>query len=222
MTESTRITETVATEHDRATTWVVRSASESDIDGVGIAVEELLLELGGRPPSPIGLRDAVRALIEDESQGVLLVAESVQGDIVGFLGVSWQIAARIPGRYGTIQELWVHPAWRSREVGAELLAALRGVARERGVARIEVGLPSERFPQLQATEAFYRANGFEPVGVRMKLALGEERDEGPGKERDEEPGERRDDEPGGEPGEELDESDGPSSDGSDHDMEEHR
>jgi GNAT superfamily N-acetyltransferase len=152
----------------------VRRANEHDVDDVGIAVEELLLELGGKPPSPAALREAARALIFDDSLGVLLVAESMQGNIVGFLGVSWQTAVRIPGRYGLIQELWVHPGWRSHLVGAELLAALRDVARRSGVSRIEVGLPGERFASLVATEAFYRANGFQEIGMRMKLLLDDE------------------------------------------------
>jgi GNAT superfamily N-acetyltransferase len=157
-------------------TWIVRHATHEDSDQVGIAVEELLLELGGKPPHPVALRDAICALIADRSLGELVVAESEQGDIVGFLGVSWQTAVRIPGRYGLIQELWVHPSWRSREIGGGLLGALNAVARANGIERIEVGLPSERFPQLGATEAFYRANGFEPVGLRMKLLLDDGRD----------------------------------------------
>lgn len=152
-------------------TWTVRRASSRDVDQMGIAVEELLLELGGKPPHPVALRDAICAVIADRSLGELIVAESEQGEIVGFLGVSWQTAVRIPGRYGSIQELWVHPGWRSREVGKELLQGLEELARQSGISRIEVGLPSERFARLQETEAFYRANGFEEIGLRMKLLL---------------------------------------------------
>lgn len=152
---------------------VVRRATEQDVGDVAIAVEELLLELGGRPPAADELRETARRLIADDALGLLLVAESEHGEIVGFLGVSWQTAVRIPGRYGLIQELWVHPAWRSRQIGAELLYGLAGMARSRGISRIEVGLPSERFAQRDATEAFYRANGFEPIGLRMKLLLDE-------------------------------------------------
>ena len=162
-------------------TWTVRRASSADVDQMGIAVEELLLELGGKPPHPVALRDAICALIADRSLGELIVAEGERGEIVGFLGVSWQTAVRIPGRYGLIQELWVHPSWRSREIGKELLEALEAFARESGIARIEVGLPSERFQRLEATEGFYRNNGFEPIGLRMKLLLedaGEERSDG--------------------------------------------
>jgi len=151
--------------------WRVREAVANDIDGVGIAVEELLLELGGKPPFAVALRDTIGELIDDPQLGALLVAESADGAIVGFLGASWQTAVRIPGRYGLIQELWVRPDWRSRDVGAGLLAALSELAVERGVARIEVGLPSERFAELGATEAFYARNGFEPIGMRMRLLL---------------------------------------------------
>lgn len=159
-------------------TWTVRRATSRDVDQMGIAVEELLLELGGKPPHPVALRDAICAVIADRSLGELIVAESEQGEIVGFLGVSWQTAVRIPGRYGLIQELWVHPKWRSREIGKELLEGLEELARESGISRIEVGLPSERFPHLQATETFYRTNGFQEIGLRMKLILEDERREG--------------------------------------------
>jgi branched-chain amino acid aminotransferase len=158
-------------------TWTVRRASSRDVDQMGIAVEELLLELGGKPPHPIALRDAICSVIDDRRLGELIVAESEQGEIVGFLGVSWQTAVRIPGRYGAIQELWVHPNWRSREIGKDLLARLVELARESGISRIEVGLPGERFARLEATEAFYRANGFEGIGLRMKLLLAEMPDE---------------------------------------------
>lgn len=152
-------------------TWTVRRASSRDVDQMGIAVEELLLELGGKPPHPVALRDAICSVIADPSLGELIVAESEQGEIVGFLGVSWQTAVRVPGRYGLIQELWVHPSWRSREIGKELLEGLEGLARESGISRIEVGLPSERFARVEATEAFYRANGFDGIGLRMKLLI---------------------------------------------------
>ena len=63
--------------------------------------------------------------------------------IVGVLAASWQHAIHVPGRYGTIQDLWVHPDWRSRAIGRELLAAFFELAREEGAKRVEVGLPRE-------------------------------------------------------------------------------
>jgi branched-chain amino acid aminotransferase len=155
---------------DPAAAASVRQAAPSDVPGIAAAVRELLFELGGKPASAQELQAAARALIEDDDAGVLFVAEA-DGKVVGFLGVSWQQAVRIPGSYGLIQELWVHPGWRSQAIGAELLEALNGLARERGIGRIEVGLPGERFPSVEATKAFYEANGFQPVGLRMRLLV---------------------------------------------------
>ena len=56
----------------------------------------------------------------------------------------------------------MHPSWRGRAVGRELLGALFELAREQGMARVEVGLPREAFEGIRATEGFYAHNGFEP------------------------------------------------------------
>jgi len=150
--------------------WSIREAVPEDVPQIAIAVRELLIELGGDPTLPAALEAPVRALIEDGSLGVLLVAEE-RGQIVGVLGVSWQVAIRIPGRYGLIQELWVHPGWRGRTIGGDLLAALFKLARRQQVTRLEVGLPSEGFSHLPATEAFYVNCGFKTIGMRMRRLL---------------------------------------------------
>lgn len=149
----------------------VREVGPGDVAAVVAAVGELLDELGGRRPSPAELEAEVRALAEDRGGvGTLLVAED-GGEVLGVLGASWQRAIHVPGTYATIQDLWVSPARRSDGIGAELVAALAALARERGVARIEVGLPKESFGAIRATEAFYLANGFEPLGPRMRRLL---------------------------------------------------
>jgi GNAT superfamily N-acetyltransferase len=150
--------------------WPVREASHEDVAAVAAAVYELLVELGGTPPETDELEEAVRDVIDDPDAGALLVVES-DGEIIGVLGVSWQLAVRVAGRYGLIQELWVHPSWRAQTIGSDLLVALYDLAREVGVTRIEVGLPSERFPYLAATEAFYMNNGFTTIGLRMRRLL---------------------------------------------------
>ncbi|HEX3434190.1 MAG TPA: GNAT family N-acetyltransferase [Solirubrobacteraceae bacterium] len=153
-----------------ASSWVVRPATREDASGVVVAVQELLLELGGAPPPVAALRQTVRELIDDRDAGVVLVARS-GGDIVGMLAASWQLAIHVPGRYATIQDLWVHPTWRSRSIGADLMTALVDLARQRNMARIEVGLPRESFRAIDATEAFYRNNDFQTLGPRMRRLL---------------------------------------------------
>ncbi len=148
-------------------TWEIRQATHEDVPAVLTGVRELLVELGGKPLATPLLAETAHALIDDGSAGVVLVAEH-DGEVVGVIGVSWQIAMRIPGRYGVIQELWVKPELRYMTIGADLLGALAELAHRQGVERIEVGLPSERYPGLSATEAFYLNNGFTQIGMRMR------------------------------------------------------
>ncbi|HTW43534.1 MAG TPA: GNAT family N-acetyltransferase [Solirubrobacteraceae bacterium] len=160
----------LASDEAAAVCWYVRVAREEDVAEIVDAVAQLLAELGAAPPEASDMHRATRALLGDEQAGLLLVAEA-DSAIVGVLAASWQAAIHIPGRYALIQDLWVHPAWRSKAVGGDLVRVLCALADERQVARVEVGLPRDGFPRLNATEAFYRANGFVSLGQRMRRAL---------------------------------------------------
>lgn len=150
----------------------VRAATEADVPAVAAAIGELLVELSGGGPEAAELEQATAELVRDRGMGALLVAEAGGEDgIVGVLAASWQHAVHVPGRYGTIQDLWVHPDWRSRAIGRDLIEAFCELARETGAKRIEVGLPREDFERIEATSAFYRANGFEHLGPRMRRKL---------------------------------------------------
>jgi GNAT superfamily N-acetyltransferase len=153
-----------------ATESTVREAGGDDVGAVATAVESLLAELGGRRPERSDLEAEVRAHLDDPDGASVLIAEA-DGKVVGLLSASWQRAIHVPGVYATIQDLWVDEAWRSRGVGAELVEAIASQARTRGVGRLEVGLPRETFAAIASTESFYRRNGFEHLGPRMRRLL---------------------------------------------------
>jgi GNAT superfamily N-acetyltransferase len=159
----------IASEHQPAAdaSWHVRCARADELPAVAEAVAALLRELGGKPAPASALEEAARTLLADRSAGVLLVAKS-RRTIVGLLGASWQAAIHVPGRYGLIQELWVHPSWRGRTIGGDLLAALFELAHQQQISRVEVGLPQSHFAGIAATEGFYRDAGFTPLGPRMR------------------------------------------------------
>jgi GNAT superfamily N-acetyltransferase len=148
----------------------VRAACAADAPAVAHGVRQLLLEFGGSSPSLEAMQVVAGTIIDDVAAGVVLVAES-DGKLCGVLAASWQTAIHVPGVYALIQDLWVNPDCRGRAVGRELVAALARLARARGVARVEVGLPRESFVRFAATEAFYLAAGFTPNGPRMRMAL---------------------------------------------------
>jgi GNAT superfamily N-acetyltransferase len=111
-----------------------------------------------------------------EARGVSVGERGVSGAgehgaIVGVLAASWQTAIHVPGRYALIQDLWVAASHRGQAIGGALLDALFALARERAMARVEVGLPRESFAGIRATEAFYLHNGFAPLGARMRRLL---------------------------------------------------
>lgn len=153
-----------------ATQSTVREAGAGDVEGVASAIEALLAELGGSCPERAAIEAETRALLDDPAGGSVLIAEA-DGEIVGVLSASWQRAIHVPGVYPTIQDLWVDGAWRSRGVGAELVEAIASQARARGAGRLEVGLPRETFAAIASTESFYRRNGFEHLGPRMRRLL---------------------------------------------------
>jgi len=148
----------------------IRLAQVQDAEAVAAAVRELLLELSGDAPQLAALERATRSVLEDPTAGAVLLADDGE-QIAGVLSASWQTAIHVPGRYALIQDLWVSPDHRSQAIGRELLLALFDLAVEREIVRVEVGLPSERFAGLRATEAFYLANGFSLLGPRMRQML---------------------------------------------------
>jgi GNAT superfamily N-acetyltransferase len=148
----------------------VREATGGDVAAAAAGIGALLEELGGEGPSTAELEAATRQLVEDPELGALLVAEA-HGEIVGVLAASWQHAVHVPGRYGVVQDLWVSREWRSRAIGRELIEALAALAREHGIARLEVGLPQDSFAAIEATRSFYLANDFAPLGPRMRRLL---------------------------------------------------
>lgn len=149
---------------------VVRGATHGDVAAIAAAIELLLVELGGRRPARAALEAEIVAALDDPAIGAMLVAESAD-EIVGVLSASWQRALHVPGRYATIQDLWVDPAHRSDGVGGALVDELVALCQAQGVARIEVGLPRESFDAIRATEAFYERNEFEQLGPRMRRLL---------------------------------------------------
>jgi GNAT superfamily N-acetyltransferase len=145
----------------------VRAASVADAPAAAAGVRELLVELGGTPPAADVMEAVTRELIEDPDNGAVLVAEA-GGVLIGVLAASWPVAIHSAGRYGLIQDLWVDPAWRSRAIGRELLQAFFALAVQRGASRVEVGIPRDDFPRLEATRRFYLDNGFSSLGARLR------------------------------------------------------
>jgi len=95
---------------------------------------------------------------------------AVDGDVpIGVITTTEAVAAYAGGRYGIITELYIDPAYRSRGVGAQLLAAVRAEGESRRWPRIEVTAPPDA--RWDRSVAFYERNGFIFTGRKLKLLL---------------------------------------------------
>ena len=137
-------------------TYVRSVAGEPDAQSVASGPDAR--SIAGEP-------DARSIAVEPDARQV--VGEPEARRVVGVLGYSTQRALRLAGPYCLIQELWVVPRLRSHGVAAMLVEELARQCAKAGLSRIEVGLPSHRFPGLDRTVAFYERQGFAAIGPRM-------------------------------------------------------
>lgn len=97
---------------------------------------------------------------------VLLARE---GDAaVGFVALTETRSLYAGGAFGIIPEFYVEPEYRSRKIGAMLLAAAREYGKSRGWVRLEVTTPP--LPEFERTLHFYQAHGFAIAGGRKLKA----------------------------------------------------
>ena len=155
----------------------VRLAESDDAGTVGRLIHALLYELDPPGSAPFGENmltvDQVTAtahrVLDGEAKVWALLAETDDGEAVGVLMLNECAAIYAGGAFGEITELYVVPKQRASGTGAKLIAAAEDFARARGWPRLEVGAPDQ--PRWSRTLVFYRRNGFEEVGPRLRRLL---------------------------------------------------
>ena len=106
--------------------------------------------------------DAYRAILE-HFPAYFLVAEH-DGQVVGYIHGSVQHQKPvdvIPGHepYVEVEDIYVQPAFRSRDIGGRLLERLLDVARQVGIERFVVSTLSKETEKILT---FYCSHGFTP------------------------------------------------------------
>lgn len=144
----------------------LRRATPADAGAVAAQVAALLAGLGA---PPAGVDAAAIGAMLGSGRLVALLAERAGDGVVGVAVLAEAAAAYAGGSFGVLTELHVAPSLRGRGTGARLVAAARREAMARGWRRLEVTTPDAgRFPR---TQAFYAANGFAPIGPRLRVLL---------------------------------------------------
>ena len=104
----------------------------------------------------------------EKEKNYIFVAKN-KNQIIGFITAYEGFALYTEGAFGTIAELFVRPAYRSKGVGKELINKLREFANSKNWTRLEVTTPP--LPQFDETLAFYEREGFEISGGRKLKRL---------------------------------------------------
>ena len=153
----------------------IRRATLADVHAVAAMTGELLNEIMstiGVQAFNFNLAETTARLSDfiDREKYVVFVAEGADAGLVGFIALVESHALYAEGAFGIIPELFVRPAFRSREVGMLLVEQAKAFGHSRGWTRLEVTTPP--LPQFDKTLAFYERDGFAITGGRkLKRAL---------------------------------------------------
>ncbi len=139
---------------------------------VGELLREIMTVLGERVFGfdAEATEDRAGTWLTDERLFAWLARDGDGGEVLGFVAVYPGHALYAEGVFGTISELYVRPAYRSRRVGASLLEAVKRFAAGSAWTRVEVTTPP--LPQFDRTVSFYERHGFDRSGgYKMKVPV---------------------------------------------------
>mgnify|MGYP000191560241 FL=1 len=103
----------------------------------------------------------------EQSRGEILVADDGAAGLAGLATVTYNLAIRYGGEYCQLEELFVDPGARGRNLGGLLIEAVLARARARGCAECGLYL----LPHTEENRPFYEKYGFEAVGAEMRQKL---------------------------------------------------
>jgi GNAT superfamily N-acetyltransferase len=153
------------------TRYAVRAARPGERRLVLDLVERLLAELGeeGEETGLLPKRALLAAWARRGPAVAAYLAFDASGRAIGVATLSESWAAYAGGAYGILNEMYVAPEHRSRQVGAALIGAVRAHGRRRGWRRIDVAAPES--PRWDRSRRFYEDLGFVFTGPKLKLLL---------------------------------------------------
>lgn len=153
----------------------ITSISAEHYDELATMVGELLDEIMQSIKQPVFNFDhaetmtRAKTLIAENKYWVFIAIDN-NDDAIGFIALYESYALYAEGAYGTIPEIYVRPAYRSQNIGKELLDQAVVFSQQKNWTQLEVTTPP--LPEFSRTLQFYRENNFQVVGGRkLKLKL---------------------------------------------------
>lgn len=148
----------------------IRKADSEDLLLTFTFVKELLIELGDEAKDlekVNKLQDSKTDINNLEAHFVFFAEDG--GKAVGIITLSECFAVYTGGNYGIINEMYVLPEYRSKNIGTLLINKAKEIAIERKWGRIDVTTPVEK--KWERTKSFYLKHNFEFTGEKLKFDL---------------------------------------------------
>jgi GNAT superfamily N-acetyltransferase len=142
-------------------------AVTKDLNIIIALLKELYLELGEEAESIIFVNEELIKKILSSKKTIIYLAKIESGSIVGLITLTESQAIYAGGSFGTIDEMYVIPEFRSNKVGLLLIEEVRSIGQQRGWKRIDVTAPTEK--KWERTVRFYERCGFEFTGPKLKM-----------------------------------------------------
>ena len=147
----------------------IRKVEQTDLELVYELIKKLLIELGEEAGSLGYITiDTIRGLLQSGRTSVLLAIDDNE-KALGFATLTETQAIYAGGNYGVIDEMYIEPEYRSKQVGKALIDAVKDIGKQKGWNRIDVTAPTEK--RWERTVQFYEREGFIFTGPKMKFEL---------------------------------------------------
>jgi GNAT superfamily N-acetyltransferase len=150
---------------------VIDQTNSDDIARLAVCLTNEIIARTGIQHFDVDVPLAMELCSNYLSQGIYQVVAAFDGEkIVGFGALCESHSLYAEGAFGIIQEFYVMPEYRSREVGKSLIEEIIRLAKRNDWKRLELCTPP--VPEFNRTVEFYKANGFEITGgYKMKYAV---------------------------------------------------
>ncbi len=149
----------------------IDESSAGEVAGLAVCLTNEIMDRTGAKHFDVDDPKAIRLCEQFIRQGHYHVIAAFDGDrIIGFGALCESHSLYAEGTFGIVQEFYVLPEYRSRNIGTKLISEIVAFARRKNWKRLELCTPP--VPAFDRTVAFYQANGFEITGgYKMKRPI---------------------------------------------------
>lgn len=150
---------------------IIDESQAGEIAKLAVCLTNEIIERTGIKHFDVDVSLAIELCDKYVSNGIYhVLAAFDENQIVGFGAMCESHSLYAEGAFGIIQEFYVMPKYRSKEVGKSLINEIVDFAKSKGWKRLELCTPP--IPEFDRTVDFYKSNGFEITGgYKMKYSI---------------------------------------------------